>query len=191
MSDTGPGRDGRPRPPRPSSASSSTRSRPSNFARRRSGSRAPPRANYPREGDSNAPFAPGRTAARPDVRLAVLASLRVTARRREVAELLRLSLGGGNHLLGLRVLLFVHPDCAGCCLAGAADGRGVVNLHVPAMPVATRDNRGLVFFLRDLRLVLHFDQLPDRYRLGGERLRSEEHTSELQSPKDLVCRLLL
>src|SRR5207248_11514595 len=26
---------------------------------------------------------------------------------------------------------------------------------------------------------------------GGRRLRSEEHTSELQSPYDLVCRLLL
>src|SRR5207248_8787372 len=28
-------------------------------------------------------------------------------------------------------------------------------------------------------------------RWAGERLRSEEHTSELQSPYDLVCRLLL
>src|SRR5207248_4007210 len=27
--------------------------------------------------------------------------------------------------------------------------------------------------------------------VGEERLRSEEHTSELQSPYDLVCRLLL
>src|SRR5574340_1741291 len=26
---------------------------------------------------------------------------------------------------------------------------------------------------------------------GGDGVRSEEHTSELQSPKDLVCRLLL
>src|SRR5438094_7573854 len=26
---------------------------------------------------------------------------------------------------------------------------------------------------------------------GGEQVRSEEHTSELQSPYDLVCRLLL
>src|SRR2546426_4334404 len=29
------------------------------------------------------------------------------------------------------------------------------------------------------------------YRLAHERLRSEEHTSELQSPCNLVCRLLL
>src|SRR5256885_10720648 len=28
-------------------------------------------------------------------------------------------------------------------------------------------------------------------RGGGDRLRSEEHTSELQSPCNLVCRLLL
>src|SRR5206468_7630572 len=33
----------------------------------------------------------------------------------------------------------------------------------------------------------------DRHRLGevAERFRSEEHTSELQSRSDLVCRLLL
>src|SRR5207248_10883843 len=32
-----------------------------------------------------------------------------------------------------------------------------------------------------------------RYRIteGSEEIRSEEHTSELQSPYDLVCRLLL
>src|SRR5574340_1417757 len=32
------------------------------------------------------------------------------------------------------------------------------------------------------------DHAPPR---TGNRIRSEEHTSELQSPKDLVCRLLL
>src|SRR5215471_21345060 len=31
----------------------------------------------------------------------------------------------------------------------------------------------------------------DRRRLRAERRRSEEHTSELQSRRDLVCRLLL
>src|SRR6202140_4626996 len=30
-----------------------------------------------------------------------------------------------------------------------------------------------------------------RTELGGVHLQAEEHTSELQSPKDLVCRLLL
>src|SRR5437867_10371495 len=31
----------------------------------------------------------------------------------------------------------------------------------------------------------------DRYGFGAIETRSEEHTSELQSPYDLVCRLLL
>src|SRR2546421_12233402 len=40
----------------------------------------------------------------------------------------------------------------------------------------------------------HHDRGPDRVpapRQSGEHLRSEEHTSELQSRSDLVCRLLL
>src|SRR5256885_8392820 len=32
---------------------------------------------------------------------------------------------------------------------------------------------------------------PERGRVGEDDLRSEEHTSELQSPCNLVCRLLL
>src|SRR5258708_17977656 len=32
---------------------------------------------------------------------------------------------------------------------------------------------------------------PELQRLGRDRIRSEEHTSELQSPDHLVCRLLL
>src|SRR5207248_9873498 len=32
---------------------------------------------------------------------------------------------------------------------------------------------------------------PEAYDLAGRVMRSEEHTSELQSPYDLVCRLLL
>src|SRR2546426_7106154 len=54
---------------------------------------------------------------------------------------------------------------------------------------------------RALHVVQHFDPLLGE-RFGGERLveeplllgleaRSEEHTSELQSPCNLVCRLLL
>src|SRR5207244_7621543 len=37
----------------------------------------------------------------------------------------------------------------------------------------------------------HLDDQPLGSRRGGEVLRSEEHTSELQSPDHLVCRLLL
>src|SRR5256885_10985044 len=33
--------------------------------------------------------------------------------------------------------------------------------------------------------------LDPRHRADGHRIRSEEHTSELQSPCNLVCRLLL
>src|SRR5438876_6272317 len=32
---------------------------------------------------------------------------------------------------------------------------------------------------------------PERYAADGDHVRSEEHTSELQSPVHLVCRLLL
>src|SRR6202161_3770381 len=35
------------------------------------------------------------------------------------------------------------------------------------------------------------DRRPPRWDLHAERYRSEEHTSELQSPLNLVCRLLL
>src|SRR5207248_3652097 len=42
---------------------------------------------------------------------------------------------------------------------------------------------------------LEADPYQRRHRLGAEpaagRVKSEEHTSELQSPYDLVCRLLL
>src|SRR5438270_2512365 len=33
--------------------------------------------------------------------------------------------------------------------------------------------------------------VPDEHAIEGEALRSEEHTSELQSQSNLVCRLLL
>src|SRR2546426_6015956 len=48
----------------------------------------------------------------------------------------------------------------------------------------------IVFFLESLRVVMAGDV---GVRLGIEHLivRSEEHTSELQSPCNLVCRLLL
>src|SRR5258708_11508045 len=42
--------------------------------------------------------------------------------------------------------------------------------------------------IRDLQL--QFDNIFSRW-LDGHELRSEEHTSELQSPDHLVCRLLL
>src|SRR5437867_4899064 len=48
---------------------------------------------------------------------------------------------------------------------------------------------------QDLAVLGRFEgelQLAGHLRTGGSsRVRSEEHTSELQSPYDLVCRLLL
>src|SRR5258708_29792373 len=41
----------------------------------------------------------------------------------------------------------------------------------------------------DPQLLQALELMPDL--LGDERVRSEEHTSELQSPDHLVCRLLL
>src|SRR5438094_6492899 len=41
------------------------------------------------------------------------------------------------------------------------------------------------------RSTSHFSALAAKSRENMCRLRSEEHTSELQSPYDLVCRLLL
>src|SRR5437867_7375165 len=50
------------------------------------------------------------------------------------------------------------------------------------------------FVLVDDKLRLHAERLqcvPELVSLRERDLRSEEHTSELQSPYDLVCRLLL
>src|SRR5438874_4872132 len=46
---------------------------------------------------------------------------------------------------------------------------------------------------RESRRLFRFRIHPDRFgaRATGQRTRSEEHTSELQSRRDLVCRLLL
>src|SRR5256885_6609167 len=49
------------------------------------------------------------------------------------------------------------------------------------------DGRGRIF-----RVPVGGDQQPTHSRRGGAaQVRSEEHTSELQSPCNLVCRLLL
>src|SRR5437879_12792715 len=57
-----------------------------------------------------------------------------------------------------------------------------LSLH-DALPISGRDPGDLL-----LPLVERLDVLERR---GDDRLRSEEHTSELQSPMYLVCRLLL
>src|SRR5256885_11781976 len=77
------------------------------------------------------------------------------------------------------------------------DARGDAHLPPPAPPshetdvLAQPDARHLVFHLRGLGPEIGREEL----RLLGVREerpeRSEEHTSELQSPCNLVCRLLL
>src|SRR5207248_11551908 len=60
-----------------------------------------------------------------------------------------------------------------------------------------RDPRDLEHHLRELpQLALIQNRIPRRRITGNKQahcanMRSEEHTSELQSPYDLVCRLLL
>src|SRR5438874_6215715 len=46
-------------------------------------------------------------------------------------------------------------------------------------------------FQRDKQYWTTISADPSQYRRFGEFVRSEEHTSELQSRRDLVCRLLL
>src|SRR5207248_11534553 len=60
---------------------------------------------------------------------------------------------------------------------GGNDGRGVLR--------RTAEDRD------DARGPAHPPGLPQAVRCATRRSRSEEHTSELQSPYDLVCRLLL
>src|SRR5207249_7994781 len=58
---------------------------------------------------------------------------------------------------------------------------------------ARQDEHGVLLFHagRDLNVVLIGQARLDRHRGDVEVTRSEEHTSELQSRFDLVCRLLL
>src|SRR5690348_18192120 len=66
----------------------------------------------------------------------------------------------------------------------------------PSAPVTTARRRSvLIERVRERSLELGLEHLEGERRLLGERVperpRSEEHTSELQSPVHLVCRLLL
>src|SRR2546426_3045917 len=59
----------------------------------------------------------------------------------------------------------------------------------PLVPHGAHFKEGLCFFIEPLA----FPAIEDRFPQDAERSlrRSEEHTSELQSPCNLVCRLLL
>src|SRR5690348_17695589 len=75
----------------------------------------------------------------------------------------------------------VHPiDCAEPELAAALESAG--------LPTDDLTEGGRSFFaLEDAGRPVGFGG----FELYGENMRSEEHTSELQSPVHLVCRLLL
>src|SRR5436190_729119 len=85
----------------------------------------------------------------------------------------------------------VTPSLSGCCLSLPLLSRNQhdrLELLAPQRGVDSRElaRRPCVEVAR------HVGKLP-RHRVGalGLGLRSEEHTSELQSHSDLVCRLLL
>src|SRR5699024_11466887 len=63
--------------------------------------------------------------------------------------------------------------------------RASVMMHLPALAMTKQLNR-MVPAINQLGLVVR-----GIYGEGSETIRSEEHTSELQSRFDLVCRLLL
>src|SRR2546430_7039106 len=66
--------------------------------------------------------------------------------------------------------------------------RSLLRSHPPRLP----DHPGAEAEERLLhRRRVHRRDVPHRGRLGGPGDRSEEHTSELQSQSNLVCRLLL
>src|SRR5260370_30166533 len=62
-----------------------------------------------------------------------------------------------------------------------ATDESTISTHIPAAPMAIRFH---------LFLSIH-ESLTSQYMVGLNTRRSEEHTSELQSHLNLVCRLLL
>src|SRR5476649_1498296 len=68
-------------------------------------------------------------------------------------------------------------------------------------PASASDKRGRLIFALDATMsrqptwdsacALQADMFREAAKTGGLDIRSEEHTSELQSHSDLVCRLLL
>src|SRR5205085_7937710 len=68
----------------------------------------------------------------------------------------------------------------------ATTGIYTLSLH-DALPIYGRRHQGT-----DFRAIFYDQGAGQRNGLGaGDRVRSEEHTSELQSQSNLVCRLLL
>src|SRR2546430_4386807 len=70
--------------------------------------------------------------------------------------------------------------------------RSIVGKHLAdPVPVASDVNAKIPRWLSSVIVKCLAKKPEDRYRSADEVLRSEEHTSELQSQSNLVCRLLL
>src|SRR5256885_8914716 len=107
-------------------------------------------------------------------------------------------------LVGAGRGLFMEQHGSGAEKAVRRDaaGRWMLRLHVDSQVIAVQIHAGRCGPLPELTLragqcgsPLHalVDLVPDAatQRESGREFRSEEHTSELQSPCNLVCRLLL
>src|SRR5256885_6792303 len=83
-----------------------------------------------------------------------------------------------------------HRSCSGCFFFNDTATTEIYTLSLhDALPILLRERRALASAQRDRDAEL-LEIL--RERLAAEvEVRSEEHTSELQSPCNLVCRLLL
>src|SRR5574344_2518508 len=90
------------------------------------------------------------------------------------------NLNGFYHVLNPCIMPMIHLRKGGRIVAissvsGIVGNRGQANYYIASGPISN----------------LTFDGAPTDIVEGGEVVRSEEHTSELQSPDHLVCRLLL
>src|SRR5260221_2056389 len=75
---------------------------------------------------------------------------------------------------------------------GCVDGHAVVALRPDGDAAETRGRHALDLADRQSDVLQWRDAEREQpSRIGGAEVRSEEHTSELQSHSDLVCRLLL
>src|SRR5204862_4934437 len=103
-----------------------------------------------------------------------------------------------NHSASLSLLFFMIPPSPRSTLFPYTtlfrSAQGVGDLKRVLTNVKSRGTWGEV----QLEMLLEQILTPDQYaknvetvRSSGARVRSEEHTSELQSRRDLVCRLLL
>src|SRR5690349_23002647 len=87
------------------------------------------------------------------------------------------------------------PPMLGYLAVGVVLGRSVSGIGSDTAGVTYLAEFGIVFLMFVIGLEFNLPKLQSMRRLvfglGFTQVRSEEHTSELQSRRDLVCRLLL